>query len=538
MPSCNASFFLVGASESDFNKPGAPFSLQLTCPVLDTKNYTVLANDVPLLNTTNSTNTISIPGLTEAYVLLSVFALDSEGEPLLSSFALIFGTISKSVLVVDATGKPAPNVLVQANATIYPGLGQTATTDSSGAVTFINLIATTLSLIATTPDNQIAVAGIASTSAGDTTLTLIPFNSPASATALRKRSNEFVVSTAFSPNVQMVSKVFTLPPSAKTAYINYVFQTDEILGGFFGTQFNDYFSLMIRSDVGASTFYTNSMNSLGFSAFDAGGATSNYTLTLDITGAKTVEFDVAVSNVGDALYRKLSIPHNLTQPDSCSDFLESESQVIVNDYGNLTCNICDDGCKNCPGDPMCQPTCQNPPPKSCSFYRACAEAKVPCGGSGYALGFGEYFCNKYQTNIAQFTPAGQDWVNSVMSCLQKALIPILTCDPTCSSIKSGAFASHTACYVNAGVCNLAVEDFKLILTIVGKDPHTYDELWKALSQMVATGVTCVPTIGSRIQSYIDQLIKQEAQDVEAAAVKAAVDAVEIMRLYIERFGPL
>jgi len=198
-PPCNSSFFLTGASESEFNKAGTPFSLQLTCPVLNTKNYTILANDVPLLNTTNTTSTISIPGLTEPYVFLTVFALDLKGKPLFSSFALIFGTISKSVLVVDTIGNPAPNVPVQANATIYPGVGQIGTTDSSGAVTFINLIATTLSLIAKTTDNQIGVAGTASTSISDTTLKLVPFNSPAPANAQIKRADGFVVMTAFLP---------------------------------------------------------------------------------------------------------------------------------------------------------------------------------------------------------------------------------------------------------------------------------------------------------------------------------------------------
>jgi hypothetical protein len=216
---------------------------------------------------------------------------------------LLFGSISKSVTVFDASGQPAPNITVQANSTIYPGVGQIGVTDSTGTVTFVNLIVTTLSLVARTADNQVAVSGVSSTTPGSTPLTLVPFNAGGGSTLLRRDAG-FTISTAGSPSLQMASKIFTPQPFTKTAFINYIFQTDEVPGGFFGTQFNDYFSLTIRSDTGGYNAYTNSMNALGLAAFDGTGATAAYSLTMDVTGASTVEFDVAVSNVGDALYRK------------------------------------------------------------------------------------------------------------------------------------------------------------------------------------------------------------------------------------------
>jgi len=255
-----------------------------------------------------------MPGLTAPYVLLSVYALDLSGDPIFASFTLIFGSVSKSVTVLSADGQPASNIAVQANSTIYPGVGQSGITDSSGFFTFVNLIPTTLSLVARTSDNQVAVGGVSSDSTGSASLKLIPFNSgvqPENAT-LTKREPGFTVSTAGSPSLQLTSKGFPPHPFTKAAYISYIFQTDEVPGGFFGTQYNDYFSLIIRSNNGGYSAYTNSMNALGLAAFDASGATSKYTLTLDITGATIVNFDVAVSNVGDAAYRMSSITFSIS----------------------------------------------------------------------------------------------------------------------------------------------------------------------------------------------------------------------------------
>jgi hypothetical protein len=319
--------------------------------------------------------------------------------------------------------------------------------------------------------------------------------------------------------VQIASRTFTPHPFTKTAYINYIFQTDEVPGGFFGTQYNDYFSLTVRSDTGGYNAYTNSMNALGLAAFDGSGATSAYSLTMDIAGASTVEFDVAVSNVADALL---------------------QSQVIVNEYGDLTCNICDDVCTDCPGDPMCQSSCQVPPPKSCSFYRTCAEAKMPCQSTGYALGFGEYFCSKYTNNIGGFTPAGQDWVYNVMSCLQKALIPVLTCDVSCPAIETAAFATHAPCYIQAGVCNLDPGDWMQIMSIVGGDARTRNAIMETIKEAAITGGTCIPIIKSRFSQWIAEKEQELLQVVTQAAkdaINAALNAARITEVFVFRLLP-
>jgi len=185
---------------------------------------------------------------------------------------------------------------------------------------------------------------------------------------------------------------------------------------------------------------------------------------------------------------------------------------------------------------MCQPACANPPPKTCSFYRSCAEAKQPCGSEGYALGYGEYFCSKFTQNINGFSQAGQNWVYSVMTCLQKALISAVTCDVSCSSIESAAFASHAPCYVEAGVCDLSFGDWLQIIGVVW-DKRTRDALTETLHQAQQTSSACGEGIITRFNNRIGELKEQLLQpvtDAVKAAIQVTLNAVEITKMYLEK----
>jgi hypothetical protein len=146
---------------------------------------------------------------------------------------------------------------------------------------------------------------------------------------------------------------------------------------------------------------------------------------------------------------------------------------------------------------------------------------MPCGDTGYALGFGEYFCNKYTNNIGGFTPAGQNWVYNVMTCLQNALIPALTCDVTCPAIETAAFASHAPCYLQAGVCDLDPGDWAQIMSIVGGDSRTYNAIIETIKEAVITGASCAPTIVSRFSDWF----VEEEQELSQAVGQAAEDTI-------------
>src|SRR4051812_45864813 len=65
--------------------------------------------------------------------------------------------------------------------------------------------------------------------------------------------------------------------------------------------------------------------------------------------------------------------------------------------------------------------CEAPRQHDCSFYATCIESNVQCGPTGYALGFGEKYCGRFQA--APLSPTGVAWADSVTVCLQRSLVP-------------------------------------------------------------------------------------------------------------------
>ena len=41
---------------------------------------------------------------------------------------------------------------------------------------------------------------------------------------------------------------------------------------------------------------------------------------------------------------------------------------------------------------------------NCFFYTECVERNMPCGPSGYAVGYGYHFCNAFGELSGEFTP--------------------------------------------------------------------------------------------------------------------------------------
>ena len=48
---------------------------------------------------------------------------------------------------------------------------------------------------------------------------------------------------------------------------------------------------------------------------------------------------------------------------------------------------------------------------NCSFYTECVERSVPCGPSGYAVGYGYHFCNAFEELSGDFTPQVHNFIN-------------------------------------------------------------------------------------------------------------------------------
>ncbi|KAJ3325670.1 CCR4-NOT regulatory complex component [Boothiomyces sp. JEL0866] len=134
----------------------------------------------------------------------------------------------------------------------------------------------------------------------------------------------------------------------------------------------------------------------------------------------------------------------------------------------------------------CQPIAND-----CSFYLNCVEPTYPCGPSGYAIGYGHRFCQAFKDGESQYTPKGQEWLKSVMMCLQQQLVPLVQGDmsfQSCDAMRQYAYGTHPYCYTLPGetICEISPLDWaRLLVTIRSEllDPATY-------KQAAAVAVSC------------------------------------------------
>ncbi|MCA9126087.1 MAG: tandem-95 repeat protein [Planctomycetales bacterium] len=104
---------------------------------------------------------------------------------------------------------------------------------------------------------------------------------------------------------ESVSRTFSTTPGTNAVRVRYRYITSEVPGGYFGSEYNDYYRVAIRSQNGGG-FVTesNTMNGLGLAAFDyASGATAWREILLDVSPqGDTVQVDLGVANVRDGLF--------------------------------------------------------------------------------------------------------------------------------------------------------------------------------------------------------------------------------------------
>ena len=108
-------------------------------------------------------------------------------------------------------------------------------------------------------------------------------------------------------------------------------------GGFYGMQFNDFYSVSIRAlNGGQQAVDTNTMNGLGLGAFDAAGATAYATLEIPITavaskGSETVQVDVSIANVADGALDSSIVVDYIANPActiASATFLDLDNTVL------------------------------------------------------------------------------------------------------------------------------------------------------------------------------------------------------------------
>ncbi len=109
--------------------------------------------------------------------------------------------------------------------------------------------------------------------------------------------------TTAEEGAQSISRTLTTSFGTSSVSIRFRFVTSEINGGYFGTVYDDAFKVTLRSrQRGTVVTIQNSMNGLGLSAFDPGGATKWFEtlVPVDTTG-DVIEVGLTVENVRDGL---------------------------------------------------------------------------------------------------------------------------------------------------------------------------------------------------------------------------------------------
>lgn len=357
---------LEGASETGFTAAGAAVTFRLSCPTLKTGTDSVVIYDnglpVPYDTLVVTDNRVTLDkGLSSGRHALDLLAQDIYGFTIEKHVVLWVGNNSIPVLVVDGVGTPVADATVVAKLSDDPKITATLVTDAGGRGTFKNLPNRSYNIIATTSDNRHATRP-ASVSDGLVTLRLQGFK-PASAID----NNDFSLGTAgweigsapvvIVPHVetlalqqtntvsdklrqprstagsaavalpqaapapaatadfdlqlstagegqQSISRTFDVEDGVKSVTVRYRFITSEVPGGYFGTEFNDFYNVTIRTlKAGGSVTAGNSMNGLGLAAFDANGATGWFENELEVAeGGDTVQVDIAVANIADDLF--------------------------------------------------------------------------------------------------------------------------------------------------------------------------------------------------------------------------------------------
>jgi hypothetical protein len=137
--------------------------------------------------------------------------------------------------------------------------------------------------------------------------------------------------------------------------------------------------------------------------------------------------------------------------------------------------------------------CLDPQPNDCNFYAQCIESRYHCGPTGYPIGYGQYYCNKFVMDASLLSSKGQTWMTNVMLCLQQDLVPYALGAAQgfsdCQALQDFAFSTHPTCYVDSGLCALPVTDWEAIVEkIVGVT--TLFDSWDAFKATVEAAGGC------------------------------------------------
>ncbi len=131
-------------------------------------------------------------------------------------------------------------------------------------------------------------------------LATVPLSGPVIA---QLQSLDLLLRTAGEWEPQYDRRSFAAANGVRVITVRYRFHTSEVPGGWFGSAYDDSFSVRIGGQSGNSVIDAHSMNELGLGAFNLlTGATAWRELSLRILPNEVVTVELEVSNVWDNLF--------------------------------------------------------------------------------------------------------------------------------------------------------------------------------------------------------------------------------------------
>jgi hypothetical protein len=309
----------------------------------------VLVNDSPVTADVRPDSVTFDAALRDGSNALLFLGSDSDGNGILSDLTLWSGTRTLKVTVLDEKSVLAIGATVTLSLGDDRSIVSTGMTDK-GVVIFTNVPDRTVFLQATSNGNRYASLAVTG-SAGSAQYKLVAFAAPSSvdnndfskgfdgwnvggapvrlvshaedggesfrlakdglsprAAAYASRVNA-ASATGSSQDLELstrgegpqtISRTFQAKPGTHLVKVRFKFITSEVPGGYFGSKYNDYFSVALRSQSGAAlSTASNSMNAMGLSAFTKDGETIWRELTLPALGSNTL-VDGTLTVSGDA----------------------------------------------------------------------------------------------------------------------------------------------------------------------------------------------------------------------------------------------
>lgn len=325
-----------------FNLAGAEFDPTVGDVKLTINGTTVNAASITIAPTLLTASVNLIDGRNT----IRLKAYDTIGRPLYYNETVWAGASTLRVNLVNANGTAFTQMATVVAALSDDPKVSAQASASTGSVTFFNLPARTILIKAKGINNEIGTAGVIG-SQGIVTVKMTAFNaastidnndfslgaagwvtgtSPVSIVTHKEiipgffTTADLAVKGVSANSIvdqdmmlgtsglgeQTVSRTFATSADTTAVKIRYRFITSEVPGGYFGSQFNDYFRVSLRSQTGGDAeSETNSMNGLGLAAFNFSSGETNWReVTLDVdTAGDTIQADVAVANVGDGAFQ-------------------------------------------------------------------------------------------------------------------------------------------------------------------------------------------------------------------------------------------